>query len=76
MREYNYRTVYDWFNDPFPVDCFIPDFNLPPIIIDDSYVLNKRSPYTPDTLLDSNYVAYVKYISTLATISEYRNLFS
>ena len=31
MREYNYGTVYDSFNNTFPVDGVIPYLNLPPL---------------------------------------------
>ena len=33
--EYNNRTVYDCFNNPFTADCGIPAMHLPPITIDD-----------------------------------------
>ena len=33
--EYNNRTVYYCFNNPFTYDCGIPDMHLPPITIDD-----------------------------------------
>ena len=33
--EYNNRTVYDFFNNPFTADCGSPAMNLPPITIDD-----------------------------------------
>ena len=41
MRYYNDRTVYDWFNNNFSVDCGIPDLNTPPIAIDDIHLLKK-----------------------------------
>ena len=34
-RDYNNRTIYDCFNNPFPYDCGMPDFSLPLITIDD-----------------------------------------
>ena len=33
--EYNNRTVYDCFNNPFTADCGSPAMHLPPITIDD-----------------------------------------
>ena len=34
--EYNNRTVYDCFNNPFTADCASPAMHIPPITIDDS----------------------------------------
>ena len=36
MRDYNNRTVYDCFNNPFPVGCGITYLNLLPMPIDGS----------------------------------------
>ena len=44
--EYNDRTVYDCFNNPFTADCGSPAMHLPPITIDDSSRPNKRAWYT------------------------------
>ena len=41
-REYNNKTVYDFFNNPFPDDFGSPALNIPPITIDDRYHLDKR----------------------------------
>ena len=35
--EYNNRTVYDCFNNPFTDECGTPDLNLSPITIDDKF---------------------------------------
>ena len=40
--EYNNRTVYDCFNDPFTDEFGIPDLHLPTIAIDDRPCLHKR----------------------------------
>ena len=67
--EYNNRTVYDCFNNPFPDDFGRPYLNPPPITIDDRPRLHKRYRYTPDLLPDNIYVASEKYVSTLTTPS-------
>ena len=41
--EYNNRTVYDCFNNPFTSDFGILDMHLPPITIDDRPLLHKRA---------------------------------
>ena len=41
--EYNGRTVYDCFNNTFPDNVGIPDFNFPPITIDDRPCPDTRS---------------------------------
>ena len=43
MREYNNRTVYECFNNPFPYVCGSPALNLPPINIDDRPQPDKRA---------------------------------
>ena len=43
--EYNNRTVYECFNDPFTSDFGIPDMHLPPITIDDRPHPHKISRY-------------------------------
>ena len=67
MREYNVRIVYEYLNNPFQVDCSIPDLNLHPMPIDDSSISNKRSRYTPDLLAAVISVASGNYASTLTT---------
>ena len=42
-RDYNNRTVYDCFNNPFPSDYGSPYLNLTPIRIDDSTHPDKRA---------------------------------
>ena len=39
--EYNDWVVFGCFNNPFLADCVTPDFNFPPIAIDDSPHLEK-----------------------------------
>ena len=68
--EYNDRTVYELFYNPFPVYGVIPDFNIPPITIDDIPLPNKRSQYTPDTLPAAISVTSVNYVSMLTTPSD------
>ena len=70
MREYNNRTVYDCFNYHFPIDCGIPDLNLPTITIDDRPLRDKISRYTPDILPSAISVASEKYVCTLTTSSD------
>ena len=70
MRQYNNRTVYDFFNNPFPDIFGSPDFNLPPITIDDIPRLDKISNYTPDMLPGAVYAASEKYVSTFTTPSD------
>ena len=43
-------TVYDCFNDPFPVDCGITYLNLPPIPMYDITRPPKIAWYTPDMI--------------------------
>ena len=65
--EYNNRTVYDWFNNPFPADFGIPYLNLPPITIYDRTQLDKIYIYTPDILPAEISVAYEKSVGNLTT---------
>ena len=44
--EYNDRTVYEWFNNPFIADFYSPDLNLPPITIGDRTNLQKEPSIT------------------------------
>ena len=66
-REYNDRTVYDCFNNPFSVDSGTPDLNLPPIPIYYSSCLNKRARYTSGPFPDAIYVASGNYVRDLIT---------
>ena len=50
MREYNDRVVYYCSRTPFPVDYVIPDLNIPPVPLDDSYISNKK-PFIPHIIL-------------------------
>ena len=40
-KYYDSRTVYDRFNNPFPVDCGSPELNIPHMPLDNSYIPNK-----------------------------------
>ena len=44
--EYNNRTVYDCFNNPFTYEFGSPSFNIPPIIFDDRPCPHKIACYT------------------------------
>ena len=63
-------TVYDWFNNPFTVDCGSPDLYLPPMPIGDSLITNKRDLYTPDLLPCAIYADSGKSVSTLTDPSD------
>ena len=65
MREYNVRIVYEYLNNPFQVDCSIPDLNLRPMPIDDSPRPKKIARYTSDPLPAAIYVASKNSVSTL-----------
>ena len=58
--DYNNRTVYDCFNNPFKADCGSPAMHLPPIIIDDRPPPHKRALYAPNMLQDAISVASEK----------------
>ena len=45
--EYNNRTVYDCFNNPFTADCGIPAMHISPITIDDRPPPRIREPVVP-----------------------------
>ena len=68
--EYNNRTVYGCFNNPFIADCGSPDFCLTPITIDDIPRLHKRSRYTLDMLPAAISVSSENYCSNLITPSD------
>ena len=62
--EYNNKTVYDCFNNPFTADCGIPSMHLPPITIDDSPPPPKRARCAPNLLPATIYVASENSVST------------
>ena len=68
--EYNNRTVYDCFNNTFTDNFHTPDWNLPPITIDDRPHLHKIAHQTPDLLPASIYVDSENNVSTLTTPSD------
>ena len=74
--EYNNRTVYDCFNNPFTDDCGSPYLILHPIIIGDRPHLDKRARYTPDLLPAAISVASEKSVSTLTTPLIHHKIFS
>ena len=65
--DYNNRTVYDCFNNPFTYELGIPYLNVPPITFNDRPRPHKRARYTPDLLPAATYVAYGNYFITLTT---------
>ena len=67
--EYNNRTFYDWFKNPFTDDFGRPALNLPPITFDDRPRPHKRAQYKPGLLPAAIYVAYEDYVSTSTTPS-------
>ena len=74
MREYNNRTVYDRFNNPFSVDFGRPALNITHTPIDDSPCPNKRAQYTSDPLPAAISVTLGYFVSTLTTPSDYPQL--
>ena len=64
-REYNNWTVYNCFNNTFPVYCGSTDLNLPLITIDDRPLLHKRSRYTSDLIVDTISVVSKNSVSSL-----------
>ena len=71
--EYNKRTIYECFNNPFTNEFDTPDLNLPPIIIDDRPCPHKRARYTPDLIPAAISVASENSDSTLTTPSDSPN---
>ena len=63
--EYNNRTVYECFNNPFPDYFCSPYLNINPITIDDRPCLHKISCYTPDLLPSAISVASGNSVSNL-----------
>ena len=75
MREYNNRTVYEFFNNIFPDNFGSPELNLTPITIDDRTRLQKISRYTLDLLSVVISVASENSVSNLNTLSDSIRLF-
>ena len=71
MREYSDMIVYDWFNNPFFVDCGSPDLNIPRIPIGDSPRPNKRDRYGYNMLTAAISVTPGYFVSKLTTPSDY-----
>ena len=74
-KEYNSRTVYKWFNDPFTDNFGIPALNLPPITIDDRPRQHKRACYAPDLFPAAIYIASDNSVSTFTTPSDSPQIF-
>ena len=68
--EYNNRTVYECFNNPFTADFGSPAMHLPPITTDDRPPPHKRARYAPNLLPATISVASENSISTLTTPSD------
>ena len=71
MVDYNNRTFYDCFNNPFPDHGVSPTFNLPLIARHYRPCLDKRYQYTPDMIPASISVTSENSISSLDTPSDY-----
>ena len=70
ILEYNYRTVYDCFNNPFTAECVSPAMHIPPITIyDRPPPAPKRARYSPNLLPATISVASENSVSTLTTPS-------
>ena len=67
MRDYNERTGYDCFYNPFLVGCDSPYLNLPPMSLDAISRQKKRDHYTPDPLPAAISVVSGNSVSTLTT---------
>ena len=72
--EYNNRTVYDCFNNPFTANCGSPSMHIPPITIDDRPHPPKRARYAPNLLPATIYVASENSVSTLTTPSDFPDI--
>ena len=70
VREYNYRKIYDYFNNSFIVDCVSTYFNLPLMPPVEISISNKRARYIPDQLPVTISVASGKTFSSLTNHSE------
>ena len=73
--DYNNKTVYDYFNNPFTDYFGRTDLNLPPITIEDRTHPHKRAYHTPSILLVPISVSSENSVSTLTNLSEYAQLF-
>ena len=68
--EYNSRTVYDCFSNPFTSDFGSPSMHLPLTTIDDRPPPHKRSRYAPDLLPAAISVASEDSVSNLTKNSD------
>ena len=68
--EYNNRTYYDCFDNPFTDYFGSPDLNIYPITIDDRPHPHKIACHTPYLIPAEIYVASENYSSTLTTPSD------
>ena len=73
--DYNNRTVYECFNNPFTADFVSPVFNIPPITIDNRTNLQKIYHYTPNMIPDVISVAYENSVGTLINFSDSPRIF-
>ena len=69
MRWYNVSTVYEFFNNIFPVGCGRPYLNLYPMPIYDIPNPNKIACYTSDTIPNTITVTSINSVSNLTTPS-------
>ena len=74
--EYNNRTVYDCFNNPFTANCGSTSMHIPPITIDDRPHPPKRARYAPNLLPATISVASENSVSTLTTPSDLTDILS
>ena len=61
MREYNYKTVYEYFNNSFPIDCSISYLNLPPMPLVEIY-RPKKDPAIHQFSLQLNFLLPLEII--------------
>ena len=73
-REYNNRTVYECFNNPFISHFGSPYLNPPLVTIDDRPRSHKIPCFPPDLLLATISFASEKSVSTLTTPSASQKL--
>ena len=72
--EYNKRTVYDCFNNPFTYDFGSPALHPPPITIDDIIRLHKGARYNPYLIPASISVSLENSFSNLTTPSDFSDI--
>ena len=72
--EYNNRTVYECFNNPFTYEFGSPDFNLPPMTIDDRPPPHKRACCIPDLLRSAISVASDNIVNNFTTTSDFPDI--